>query len=86
MFEQGVAEYGDMDAAVQPCDTLAPEQAVPVVGVPQWQECRVAQCDHDAGFVEVGECALGARALLRAHVGDFGYLACVECALECGMA
>ena len=60
LLQQCMAEEFGLDRAVEPSLAAAPEQAVPVVGVPQQQQRGVAQQDDDAALVEVGECVLRA--------------------------
>ena len=84
-FEDGMAIdlHGD---ALAPGRALAPEQALPIVAIPQRKQLRIAAQDDGAALVEMGHRTLRAGALAMANLGNAGTLRNIECVLDARIA
>ena len=80
-FKQGMAEYVDCDP-FSPSGTLAPEQRIPVMSVPKFDQVRITANDDRAGLVEMGHRTLGACALARPNPGDIAALGLIQGTLD----
>ena len=83
MFQQCMAEQLQRDRAIQPRLPTSPEQAVPVVRIPQRQQRGITHGNDHPAFVEVRHRILGTRTQLRPHAGNFMHLPQVQRLLQC---